>query len=42
MQAALAAAIVYFAIVFATGFVFGTIRVLVLTPRIGEFGAVLL
>jgi hypothetical protein len=31
---------VYFAAVFMVGFVLGTIRTLVLVPRLGEFGAV--
>ena len=40
--APLRAGLVYFAIAFAAGFILGTNRLLVLTPRIGEIGAVLL
>jgi hypothetical protein len=36
------AGIAYFAIVFAVGFALGTIRILVVAPAIGAFGAVLL
>ena len=36
------AAVVYFALVFAVGFVLGTIRVLLVAPRWGELPAVLL
>ena len=32
----------YFAVVFATGFALGVVRVLVTAPRLGETGAVLL
>ena len=38
----LAAAALYFAVVFGTGFVLGPIRVLVVTPHFGERAAVLL
>ncbi|MFN3646788.1 MAG: hypothetical protein ACK4S2_09755 [Gemmobacter sp.] len=41
MTAALRLGLVYFAAVFAVGFVLGTVRTLVLIPRIGELGAVL-
>ena len=36
------AAALYFALVFAAGFVLGTIRVLMIAPRLGELAAVLL
>ena len=39
---AVLAGILYFAVVFALGFCLGTIRVLVVTPLLGEGGAVLL
>jgi len=41
MGAALRAGAAYAAAVFALGFVLGTLRVLVIAPRLGEFGAVL-
>ena len=40
MSAALRAGVAYFTIVFAAGFVLGTIRVLVVMPRLGEMNAV--
>ena len=36
MQPALKAGLVYFALVFAVGFLFGTLRVFALAPRLGE------
>jgi hypothetical protein len=42
MTAALRAGALYFAIMFAIGFVLGTIRVLVVIPRVGDTNAVLL
>jgi hypothetical protein len=36
------AGVAYFAIIFSLGFVLGTLRVLVIIPRIGEFAATLL
>jgi hypothetical protein len=42
MAAAIRAGIAYFLVVFAAGFVLGTMRVLVAAPYLGEFGAVLL
>lgn len=42
MRAAVAAGVAYFGIVFAAGFALGTLRVLVVAPRLGELGAVLL
>ena len=40
MTAALAAGVRYFLIVFAVGFALGTVRTLVLVPRLGELAAV--
>jgi hypothetical protein len=42
MKTALKAAVVYFLIVFAVGAVLGTVRVLVLIPRVGPSAAVLI
>jgi hypothetical protein len=41
MTRAIVAGLLYFLAVFAIGFVFGTLRVLVIIPRIGELAAVL-
>jgi hypothetical protein len=40
MRAAMPAAVLYFAIVFAVGFALGTLRVVALAPRLGELAAV--
>ncbi|MDZ4867418.1 MAG: hypothetical protein SGI91_08870 [Alphaproteobacteria bacterium] len=42
MAVALKAGVLYFAIVFAAGFALGALRVMVIAPRLGETGAVLL
>lgn len=42
MSEALRAGVVYFVVVFATGFLLGTIRVLAIIPQVGETAAVLL
>lgn len=42
MRKALIAGIAYFAVVFALAFAVGVVRVLVVAPRLGETGAVLL
>jgi hypothetical protein len=42
MNAAINAGLAYFGAVFAVGFMLGTIRVLVLVPRMGEIASVLL
>ncbi len=39
---AVLAGVLYFGLVFALGFILGTLRVLVLEPRLGSTGAVLL
>ena len=41
MAGALRAGALYFAVIFALGFLLGTVRTLALAPRIGEMGAVL-
>ena len=41
MSAAARLGLIYFAAVFAAGFVLGTVRTLVLIPRLGELGAVM-
>ncbi len=41
MTTGLKAGVLYFAIVYAAGFMFGTLRVLVVAPAFGEFAAVL-
>jgi hypothetical protein len=41
MSAALKAGTLYFAVVYATGFILGTARVLLLLPLVGEMAAVL-
>ena len=42
MTAALKAGVTYFALVYAIGFLLGTVRVLLLMPLVGETAAVLL
>lgn len=42
MRKALIAGVVYFGAVFSLGFLMGVLRVLVMAPRVGETGAVLL
>lgn len=42
MARAIAAGIFYFLIVFGVGFLLGTVRILVLAPRVGETAAVLI
>jgi hypothetical protein len=42
MKTALKAAVAYFLIVFAVGFVLGTVRVLLVIPRVGPSAAVLM
>jgi hypothetical protein len=42
MWSSIRAGVVYFVIVFAIGFILGTIRVLLVAPRTGELGAVLI
>ena len=42
MRAAVVAGVAYFAIVFSIGFALGTARTLLIAPRLGEVGAVLL
>ena len=42
MRAAVIAGTVYFAAVFLIGFLVGTVRVLLVAPRLGDVGAVLL
>jgi hypothetical protein len=42
MRSAVGAAGAYFAVVFAAGFIAGSIRVLIVAPRLGRLGAVII